>query len=161
MGKKVDCAKPYSENRKSSSGFRLNPKLNSPSIKKVAIGKSVVVTVLVSSTIGSKNQISCTESTEAISTAVRMPNLIHLYFVGSLSPTLRFFLFTILSDPSMIVPSGQIHPQKILPKGMVRSKTTNANTRLEMNCLEAIIADSAIRGLALKKRSEGIAVAYG
>ena len=57
---------------------------------------------------------------------------------------------------SKVVPKGQIHPQKYLPKGMVRINMKKAQMKVLMKARAETIDEIARRGSILKKKSTGI-----
>jgi len=61
----------------------------------------------------------------------------------------------------MVVPSGQIQPQKYLPNAIERIRIINPITIVPINFLVARNVAIAIRGLDLKNKSEGIIFLYG
>jgi len=125
-----------------------------PSTAKTNMGYRKTTTVRVNNEIGSTNPANCTDSNADTKTTTRTENLIHLRWMA-----FSLFFFgrrMVLSNPSMVVPMGQIHPQKKRPRTMENRSNTNAGIILMINERIARDEESPSKGSILRKKSTGI-----
>jgi hypothetical protein len=147
---------PYNENRASSKAPSFRRRLNIASANIARSGYKDIVNDRVSKDSGSKNQISCTEKSAAISTITSSEyfhNRCFLYegLVSALS------LENSRSPASMIVPMGQTQPQKNRPNISDRITSRKPAAKiLKINCLVVSIVTNATKGSDRRKISCGM-----
>ena len=128
-----------------------SPKIDS--IDNTNKGYKKVTVVRVNKEIGSRNPASWTDS----KAETRMTTNITIFSHLSWGVFLRiFWTRIILSLPSIVVPNGQIQPQKNRPRKTVKMIRITDGMAAIINVLAAIDADKLNNGFNRRKKSTGI-----